>query len=173
MAITLAGQFVIRFIEKNVNEYMNKILKTHDKIDYIVASDTDSIYLTMDKLVEQVCKDKTKEQTLKFLNKVVESRIEPFLDKCFKQLAEYTNAFENKMVMKREVIADKGIWTAKKRYMLNVLDEEGITFDEPKLKIMGIEAVKSSTPEYCRTKIKEAINIIMSKQESDLHKFIK
>ena len=114
MAITLAGQFVIRFIEKNVNEYMNKILKTHDKIDYIVASDTDSIYLTMDKLVEQVCKDKTKEQTLKFLNKVVESRIEPFLDKCFKQLAEYTNAFENKMVMKREVIADKGIWTAKK-----------------------------------------------------------
>ena len=83
---------------------MNKILKTHDKIDYIVASDTDSIYLTMDKLVEQVCKDKTKEQTLKFLNKVVESRIEPFLDKCFKQLAEYTNAFQNKMVMKREVI---------------------------------------------------------------------
>src|SRR5210317_2206398 len=173
MAITLAGQFVIRFIEKNVNEYMNKILKTHDKIDYIVASDTDSIYLTMNKLVEKVCKDKTKEQTLKCLNKVVESRIEPFLDKCFKQLAEYTNAFENKMVMKREVIADKGIWTAKKRYMLNVLDEEGITFDEPKLKIMGIEAVKSSTPEYCRTKIKEAIKIIMSKQESDLHKFIK
>ena len=173
MAITLAGQFVIRFIEKNVNEYMNKILKTHDKIDYIVASDTDSIYLTMDKLVEQVCKDKTKEQTLKFLNKVVESRIEPFLDKCFKQLAEYTNAFQNKMVMKREVIADKGIWTAKKRYMLNVLDEEGITFDEPKLKIMGIEAVKSSTPEYCRGKIKESIKIIMSKQENDLHNFIK
>ena len=173
MAITLAGQFVIRFIEKNVNEYMNRILKTHDKIDYIVASDTDSIYLTMDKLVEQVCKDKTKEQTLKFLNKVVESRIEPFLDKCFEQLADYTNAFKNKMVMKREVIADKGIWTAKKRYMLNVLDEEGITFDEPKLKIMGIEAVKSSTPEVCRTKIKEAIKIIMSKQESDLHKFVK
>ena len=172
MAITLAGQFVIRFIEKNVNEYMNKILKTHDKIDYIVASDTDSIYLTMDKLVEQVCKDKTKEQTLKFLNKVVESRIEPFLDKCFKQLAEYTNAFKNKMVMKREVIADKGIWTAKKRYMLNVLDEEGITFDEPKLKIMGIEAVKSSTPQVCRTKIKEAIKIIMNKDEETLQNYI-
>ena len=76
------------------------------------------------------------------------------------------------MVMKREVIADKGIWTAKKRYMLNVLDEEGITFDEPKLKIMGIEAVKSSTPEVCRGKIKEAIKLIMSKQETDLHKFI-
>src|SRR6056300_1029740 len=172
MAITLAGQFIIRYIEKNVYEYMNNILKTHDKIDYIVASDTDSIYLTLDKLVEQVCKDKSTEQKLRFINKVVEGRIEPFLEKCFKQLAEYTNAFENKMVMKREVIADKGIWTAKKRYMLNVLDEEGITFDEPKLKIMGIEAVKSSTPEICRTRIKQAIKIIMSKQETDLHKFV-
>jgi len=171
-AITSAGQFVIRFIENKVNEYMNTILKTHDKIDYIVASDTDSIYLCLDKLVEQICKNKTKEQTLRFINKVVDGRIQPFLDKCFEELADYTNAMQNKMVMKREVIADKGIWTAKKRYMLNVLDEEGITFDEPKLKIMGIEAVKSSTPEVCRGKIKEAIKLIMSKQETDLHKFI-
>ena len=93
---------------------MNKILKTHDKVDYIVASDTDSIYLTLDKLVEAICKDKSKEDILKFLNKVVGSRIEPFIDKCFSELADYTNAIANKMVMKREVIADKGIWTAKK-----------------------------------------------------------
>ena len=171
-AITSSGQFVIRFIEKNVNEYINKILKTHDKVDYIVASDTDSIYLTLDKLVEATCKDKSKVDTLKFLNKVVSSRIEPFIDKCFAELADYTNAIGNKMVMKREVIADKGIWTAKKRYMLNVLDEEGITFDEPKLKIMGIEAVKSSTPEVCRGKIKEAINLIMTKNEDTLQTFV-
>jgi DNA polymerase elongation subunit (family B) len=171
-AITSSGQFVIRFIEKNVNEYMNKILKTHDKVDYIVASDTDSIYLTLDKLVEATCKDKSKADTLKFLNKVVSSRIEPFIDKCFAELAEYTNAISQKMVMKREVIADKGIWTAKKRYMLNVLDEEGITFEEPKLKIMGIEAVKSSTPEVCRGKIREAIKLIMTKDEDTLQKFI-
>ena len=171
-AITSSGQFVIRFIEKNVNEYMNKILKTHDKVDYIVASDTDSIYLTLDKLVEATCKDKSKADTLKFLNKVVNSRIEPFIDKCFAELADYTNAIKQKMVMKREVIADKGIWTAKKRYMLNVLDEEGITFEEPKLKIMGIEAVKSSTPEVCRGKIKEAIKLIMTKGEDELQAFV-
>jgi DNA polymerase elongation subunit (family B) len=171
-AITSSGQFVIRFIEKNVNEYMNKILKTHDKIDYIVASDTDSIYLCLDKLVEQVCKDKSKNHILKFINKVVEGRIEPFIEKCFNELADYTNAITQKMKMKREVIADKGIWTAKKRYMLNVLDEEGITFDQPKLKIMGIEAVKSSTPEVCRGKIKEAINIIMTKDETSLQTFV-
>ena len=171
-AITSSGQFVIRFIEKNVNEYMNKILKTHDKVDYIVASDTDSIYLTLDKLVQATCKDKSKADTLKFLNKVVSSRIEPFIDKCFDDLAEYTNAIKQKMVMKREVIADKGIWTAKKRYMLNVLDEEGITFDEPKLKIMGIEAVKSSTPEVCRGNIKQAIKLIMTKGEDELQAFV-
>ena len=171
-AITTSGQFVIRFIENKVNEYMNNILKTHDKVDYIVASDTDSIYLTLDKLVEVTCKDKPVEHILRFINKVVDSRIQPFLDKCFAELADYTNAIDNKMVMKREVIADKGIWTAKKRYMLNVLDEEGIVYEKPKLKIMGIEAVKSSTPEVCRGKIKEAINLIMTKDQDTLQKFV-
>ena len=171
-AITTSGQFVIRFIEKNINEYMNNILKTHDKVDYVIASDTDSIYLCLDKLVEQVCKNKPKDHILRFINKVVDTRIQPFLDKCFAELADYTNAMGNKMVMKREVIADKGIWTAKKRYMLNVLDEEGITFDEPKLKIMGIEAVKSSTPEVCRGKIRGAIKLIMTKGEIDLQDFV-
>ena len=171
-AITTAGQFIIRFIESKVNEYLNKILKTHDKLDYIVASDTDSIYVTLDKLVEKTCEGKDNEQICNFLNKVVDSRIEPFLEKCFGELADYTNAFKNCMVMKREVIANKGIWVAKKRYMLNVLDEEGVRLSDPKLKIMGIEAVKSSTPQVCRGKIKEAIKIIMGKEQSDLHKFI-
>ena len=169
-AITTSGQFIIQYIEKKVNEYMNNILKT--KQDYIVASDTDSIYLRLDELVNKVCKDKTKEQTLNFINKVVESKIEPYIENCFKDLAEYTNALDQKMVMKREVIADKGIWTAKKRYMLNVLDEEGFRYEEPKIKIMGIEAVKSSTPEVCRVAIREAIRLIMNKEENDLHNFI-
>ena len=171
-AITTAGQFIIRFIEEKVNTYLNDILKPENKIDYIVASDTDSIYVTLDKLVEQTCKDKTEDQVCNFLNKVVDSRIEPFLNKCFEELADYTNAFKNCMVMKREVIANKGIWVAKKRYMLNVLDEEGVRLSQPKLKIMGIEAVKSSTPQVCRGRIKEAIKIIMSKDEDTLQKFI-
>ena len=171
-AITTAGQFIIQYIEQQVNKYMNDILQTKDKVDYIVASDTDSIYLCLDKLVEKVCKDKTKEQKLNFINKVVENKLEPFIDKCFNELAKYTNAFQQKMVMKRECIADKGIWTAKKRYMLNVLDEEGFRYEEPKLKIMGIEAVKSSTPEVCRVAIREAIKIVMNKEETDLHNYI-
>jgi len=171
-AITTAGQFVIQFIQNKVNEYLNNVLKTENKIDYVVASDTDSIYVTLDKLVEKTCEGKSKEQILNFIDKVAEQKLEPFIEECFKELAEYTNAFKNAMVMKREVIAEKGIWTAKKRYMLNVLDEEGIRLKEPKLKIMGIEAVRSSTPEVCRKKIKEAINLIMSKEEKDLQKFV-
>lgn len=171
-AITTAGQFIIRFIENKLNTYLNEILKTHDKVDYVVASDTDSVYLTLDRLVQHTCKDKDDKQILKFLDKVVKSRIEPFINKCFIELADYTNAFEQRMIMKREVIANKGIWTTKKRYMLNVLDEEGITFDEPKLKIMGIEAVRSSTPEICRGKIKEVIKIIMNKDEDTLINFV-
>ena len=56
--------------------------------------------------------------------------------------------------------------------MMNVLDEEGVRLAKPKMKIMGIEAVKSSTPQVCRGKIKEAINLIMNKDESELQNFI-
>ena len=168
--ITTAGQFIIRFIEKKVNDYLGKILK--DDKDRIVASDTDSIYVTLDDLVEQTCKGKDKQQIADFLGKVCDNKIEPFIEKCFDELSNYSKAFRNAMVMKREVIADKGIWIAKKRYMLNVLDEEGVRLSEPKLKLMGVEAVKSSTPQVCRGSIKEAIKMIMSKEQTDLHKFI-
>jgi DNA polymerase elongation subunit (family B) len=170
--ITTAGQFIIRFIEKKVNEYLNNVLQTKDHIDYIVASDTDSIYVRFGKLVEKTCQGKTNEQITDFLNKVCEQKLEPYIEKCFNELADYSNAFKNAMVMKREVIANKGIWVAKKRYMLNVLDEEGVRLADPKLKLMGIEAVKSSTPQVCRGKIKEAIKIIMAKEQTDLHNFI-
>ena len=170
--ITTAGQFIIRFIEKKVNEYLNNILQTKGQVDYIVASDTDSIYVTLDKLVEKTCEGKDDQQITDFIGKVCDNKIEPYIAKCFDELASYTNAFKNCMVMKREVIANKGIWVAKKRYMLNVLDEEGVRLADPKLKLMGIEAVKSSTPQVCRGKIKEAIKIIMGKTEGDLHTFI-
>ena len=169
--ITTAGQFIIRFIERKVNDYLNSILNT-EKVDYIVASDTDSIYVRFSDLVEQTCKDKTNEQILNFLDKVCEKKLEPFIAKCFDELGDYSNAFKNAMVMKREVIANKGIWVAKKRYMLNVLDDEGVRLAIPKLKLMGIEAVKSSTPQVCRVKIKEAIETIMSKEQTDLHKLV-
>ena len=170
-AITLGGQLAIRWVENDVNRFMNKLLNT-DNVNYVVASDTDSIYLKLDKLVEKVCKDKSPQQITDFINKAAEDKIQKVIDDSFKNLATYVNAYEQKMFMKREAIANKAIWVAKKRYMMNVFDEEGIRFDIPKLKIMGVEAVKSSTPEVCRGKIKDAIRVIMNDSEDALIKFV-
>jgi hypothetical protein len=151
---------------------MNNLLKTDD-VDYVIASDTDSIYLNMGPLIKKLYPDTSDtKKVVKFMNKVCDDKIQPFIDSSYQELADYVNAFQQRMEMKRESLADKAIWTAKKRYILNVHDSEGVAYAKPKLKIMGLEAVKSSTPSACRTKIKEAINIIMTQTESDLHKFI-
>jgi len=170
-AITLGGQLSIRWVERDVNKFMNKILNTSN-VNYVVASDTDSIYLRLDKLVEKVCKDKTVNQIVDFLDKAARDKIQKVIDASFENLAKYVNAYQQKMIMKREAIANKGIWVAKKRYMMNVFDEEGVRYDVPKLKIMGVEAVKSSTPEVCRGKIKDAIRVIMNDTEDNLIKFV-
>jgi DNA polymerase elongation subunit (family B) len=171
-AITTAGQLSIRWIEKSLNIYLNKILETKD-VDYVIASDTDSVYITFDKLVNSVFKEGTDTNTIvTFLDKVAKEKLEPFIDKSYQALAKVTNAYDQKMEMGREAIADKGVWTAKKRYILNLYDMEGVRFKEPKLKIMGIEAVKSSTPAPCRAKLKEAIKIIMDGDEKLLNIFI-
>jgi DNA polymerase elongation subunit (family B) len=170
--ITTAGQLSIRWIEKKINEYMNKLLKTEGE-DYVIASDTDSIYLNMGPLIKKLYPDTSDtKKVIKFMNKVCDDKIQPFIDESYEELKQYVNAFQQRMEMKRESLADKAIWTAKKRYILNVHDSEGVAYAKPKLKIMGLEAVKSSTPSACRVKIKEAINIVMTQTEDDLHKFI-
>ena len=171
-AITSAGQLSIRWIEKSLNIYLNKILETKD-VDYVIASDTDSVYITFDELVSKVYPEGTDTNTIvNFLDKAAKEKLEPHINNAYQALAKVTNAYENKMVMGREAIADKGIWTAKKRYILNLYDMEGVRFKEPKLKIMGLESVKSSTPAPCREKLKEAIRIIMGGDEEMLNTFI-
>jgi DNA polymerase elongation subunit (family B) len=172
-AITLSGQLSIRWIEKKLNQYLNKHLKTENE-DYVIAIDTDSIYLNLGPFVDKVFsgREKTTESIVSFLDKVCRLEFEKYIESSYQELATYVNAFDQKMFMKRETIADKGIWTAKKRYILNAWDIEGVRYTEPKLKIMGIEAVKSSTPAPCRQKIKDALKIIMTKTNDDLIEFI-
>ena len=172
-AITLSGQVAIRWIESKMNTYFNKLLKTQD-VDYVIASDTDSIYLHMGPLVETVYKgrEKTTESVVSFLDKICKVELEKYIESCYQELAEYMNAYDQKMQMKRENIADRGIWTAKKRYILNVWDSEGVRYTEPKLKMMGIEAVKSSTPAPCRKMIKDCLKIMMNGTENEVINFI-
>ena len=172
-AITLSGQVSIRWIENKMNAYLNKILKTEDT-DYVIASDTDSIYLNLGPLVDVVYKDREKdaESIVSFIDTICTEKFEPFIDNSYKELAEYVNAYDQMMFMKRENIAERGIWTAKKRYILNVWDSEGVRYEEPNLKMMGIEAVKSSTPAPCRTMIKNGLKIMMNGTEEEVIDYI-
>jgi len=172
-AITLSGQLSIQWIMNKVNSYLNKILKSGD-VDYVIASDTDSLYVNMGPLVETVFsgREKTTQSIVSFLDKVCQVEFEKYIENSYQELAEYVNAYDQKMIMKRECIAERGIWTAKKRYILSVWDSEGVRYEEPKLKIKGIEAIKSSTPAPCRKMLKESFNIMMSGSEEDMINFI-
>jgi len=164
--ITLSGQLSIKWAEKTLNNAMNKILKTDD--DYVIAIDTDSIYVDMEPLVNKV----NPPDPVKFLDKACSDKFEPILADGYADLFQRMNAFENRMVMAREVIADRGVWVAKKRYILNVHNNEGVQYAEPKVKMMGLEAVKSSTPMIVRNKFKEAYSIVLRGNEEELQKFV-
>jgi len=172
LGVTTAGQLSIRWIENKINEWMNKILDTKD-VDYVIASDTDSIYLRMGELVNKFVKDTTdKQKVITLMDKICEEKIQPYIDKSYQELAEYVHAYQQKMEMKREGLSNKGIWTAKKRYILNIYNNEGVQYKEPQMKVMGLEMIKSSTPSAIREKMKQAIQLMVSGTENDIHKFI-
>jgi DNA polymerase elongation subunit (family B) len=166
-SITLAGQLAIKWAERAVNNEMQNILQTDE--DYVVAIDTDSVYIRMGSLVDHF----RPKNPVGFLDKICSEHFEKVLSKSYAQMADATGAYENRMEMGREVIAERGIWMAKKRYILNVHNNEGVQYAEPKLKMMGIEAVKSSTPQVVREKMKEMFRIIVSGTESETQSFIK
>jgi len=170
-AVTSSGQLSIRWVEKKLNQYLSNILK--NKKEYVVYVDTDSNYLCLEDLVNKYCPNQSDPNVvIKFMDKVCEDKIQPFIDRSYQELADYTHAYAQKMVMKREVLADRGIWTAKKRYILNVYNSEGVQYNEPKLKVTGLDMIKSSTPAIVREKMKELIKLLMTKDEGTIQRFI-
>ena len=175
IAVTTTGQLSIRWIERELNQYLNKLLKT-EREDYVIALDTDSVYLRLGNLVDKTINadgdvgDATR--VISFLDKVCENKIQPVIDNACGDLAEYTNVFQQKIFMKREALCDKAIWTAKKRYILSVWNNEGVAYDKPKKKVMGLEMVKSSTPSACRDKLRESVDVIFDKDENAIQQFI-
>jgi len=171
-AITLGGQLSYKWIEQHINAYLNKLVGS-EGVDYVIAGDTDSMYLNMSAIVEKFIKNTTdKHKVIKLLDKICEEKLQPFIHKTYQELADYTNAYEQKMHMKRESLCDRAIWIAKKRYILNVYDEEGVVYAEPKIKTVGIETNKSSTPTVVRGKMRECIKIILDKDEDAVIDFI-
>ena len=172
-AITTSGQLSIRYAQKSVNAYLNKVLKTEDK-DYIIYIDTDSIYVDMSSLIKKVfgTKDIDRKTGEEFLDKVCAEKIEKAIADGYAELADFMGAYRNAMSMKREKITDKAVFVAKKRYILNALNSEGVHFAEPKISVTGIESVRSSTPEVCREKMKKAFKVIMNGDETTVQHFI-
>jgi DNA polymerase elongation subunit (family B) len=169
--ITMTGQLLIRSVAKKLNEFVNKESGTTD-VDYSFYSDTDSTYITLGTLVDKNIKDKPKSEIVDVLDKYCKTQIEPTIDDACKSLSEYLNVYQRKIKFKREIIADRGIWIAKKRYAVNVYNSEGVAYDPPKLKVLGMEIVRSSTPAPVRKALKEAVSIALTKDEITLRRFV-
>lgn len=175
-SITLSGQLAIRWIADRLNLYFNKLLKTKD-YDYVIAIDTDSTYLRLNNLVNKIFGDRRntpeeKEKIVNFLDKIAKEQIEPYINESYEELAEYTNSREQLMIMDREGISDKGFWTAKKRYALRVWDNEGVRYATPKVKIMGLDLIKTSTPEKMREQLKGSLGIIFDGTNDEILNYI-
>jgi DNA polymerase elongation subunit (family B) len=172
-SVTSCGRLAIRWIEKKLNEYMNGIMFTNN-IDYVIASDTDSIYLNFGPLIEKKYGKDIDEKTpiINLLDMTIRNKIEPYIEDCYRELQKKVNSTAQKMQMNRESIADVAIWTGKKRYIMNIWDKEGVRYTVPKLEIKGIDSVRSSTPPSCREAIKSLIKIIIFKTEEAAQEFI-
>lgn len=171
--ITMTGQLVIRYISQRLNVHLNSLFKTQN-VDYVIFNDTDSAGLNLEFFVNKMFEDQSdKQKIVNFLDKFVQKYINPYLAQEFQKLADYLNAFENRLSMNREVIADKGLWRGKKHYILQMYDKEGIRYTTPKMKIMGIEVAKSSTPSIVRESLEKAIKIILNGSEEELQGFVK
>jgi DNA polymerase elongation subunit (family B) len=172
----MSAQLSVIWIQQEINKFLNTFLGTKNQ-DYVVASDTDSIYVTFEAVVNRAYTPTKQAQMgpaeiIKSLDKICQTVIGPEIDKYCQQLADYVNAYDQKLIMKREALANKAIWTAMKHYMINVFNNEGIQYAKPKLKIVGMEAIKSTTPAICRDKLKKAFEIIINEDEKVLRKFI-
>ena len=166
-AITLSGQAIIRWGENAINAYLRNLLES--KKDYVITIDTDSLYVGLGDLVKKF----NPKNSVDFLDTVSKDKLEPVFVKAYQEFFDKFGGLENKMVMSREVIADRGIYLAKKRYILNVIDNEGVRYKVPKIKTIGVEANKSSTPEVCREALKEIFKVIISEDQQTVQKAIK
>ena len=169
--ITMSGQYIIQRISDDLNTYLNKACQTSG-YNYSFYSDTDSCYVSMQPLVDKLYKNLSSEKIINILDKICKEQLSKVLLKTSNHIADYTNAFEQKIFFKREAIADHAIFLGKKHYAMNVWDSEGLRYKETKLKVKGLEMVKSSTPGVIRTALKDALKICLTGTQKQLHSFM-
>jgi len=168
-AVTYTGQAVIKFIADEINKFLNAKLATN--MDYVIASDTDSVYLNLEAFVAQTGLTETS-VIVDALDVFCAGELADLIDKSFQKLTSDLNCYKNALHMKRENICEKGLWRKKKNYAILVWDSEGTRYTKPKLKIVGIQAVRSDSPEVCRKKIKEGLELMFSQGEEAVQKMV-
>ena len=165
-AITLTGQAADQHVEKTLNKLMNRILKTTDA-DYITYGDTDSLYLNVDALVTD------KDNPVEYLDKLGDEVFQTAINKSVDTVYELCNCYQKTMSMKREAIASKALWVAKKRYAMLVHNSEGVVYDPPKLKVMGLDLVRSSTPKLIQDKLRVGLQLMFDSGEKAIQEYTK
>jgi DNA polymerase elongation subunit (family B) len=171
-SVTLTCQVGIQWVARDINAWLDRI--TGVEKDRIVAIDTDSNYICFDDLVKKFIEDESdKGKVVDFLDEVCKKKLSKVIADSLASFEAYMGAYKSRIGMKRETIADKAIWTAKKKYVMNAWDVEGVRFKEPELKVTGLEIVKSSTPTAVRKELKEAVKVIVASDEPALQRFVK
>lgn len=165
-AVTATGQVIIQYVAHQVNAFLNAEFGT--TTDYVLASDTDSIYVKLAPVVG----DMSVAAAVDHLDRYCENDLQRVIDAAFQTIGNHFNTQDNVLAMKREAIAEYGVWTAKKRYLLWVHDNEGVRYNPPKLKMTGIEAVRSSTPKYAREVIKKALEYFIQGHQQEFYTLI-
>lgn len=169
--ITMTGQLLIRSVAKQLTDFMNLTCDTHG-IDYSFYSDTDSTYITLGHYVNQTLPGRSKADIVEHIDRFCMDKIEPNINQACQELSHYLNVYTPKIKFKREIIADRGVWIAKKRYAVNVYNSEGVSYDTPKLKVLGMEIVRSSTPAPVRKALKEAVGIVLTRDEETIKNYV-
>ena len=170
-SITITGQFILKNIEQQIDIALNRRFKTTGH-NYLVYVDTDSVYLNMEPVVEQFLSGVDVPKKVKALEKVAVDILQEEINKICAGVSEQLNFFENSIHFKLEAVGDKAIWIAKKKYVVRVHSSEGVTYAKPKMKVMGLEMVRSSTPAFIREKLRDALPKVFDGTESEIQSYI-
>lgn len=170
--VTITSQLVL----KNGADEVSKIISQYSGCKYedvLIYGDTDSIYYSMESIVNKHMSGKPTEFIVDKLNQFHLAKIKPKIDDRINGLQQKLNCYIEQIKFVRDIISDISIFIAKKKYICSVWDAEGTRYKEPEIKLMGIESVKTSTPMFCRIAISDSIKTILYGTESEFHQFIK
>lgn len=167
--ITSSGQATAKYVAVGINKFMNNVFNTVD-VDYVIYQDTDSAYVNCKPVVDKL--GLTDEEAINVIKDFVESKLSPKIENICSEFAAKLNAYENKLSMKLEKICNRSFFICKKRYALNVSYDEGIFYSKPKLKVTGLETVRSSVPKFTRDAMTECFKLMFDNKKEELYEFV-